>query len=297
MIAIVSAPVGSTTSTNASSVASPGRPSRLLCIGTAQVLGADPENHGSVLHARCRSVGERQRRAAGRRADPEGRPAGAVEHLRWNEVHRGRTHEAGHEHVGGPVVDGLRLVELLQASAVHHGDARGQRHGLDLVVGDVDGRFGDALVQLLDLDPHVDAELGVEVRERLVEQEQRGIAHQRPAHRHALPLPARQLAGLAPEEGFDLQQRRDPLHRLVLLGLGHPAALHAEGDVLPHRHGRVERVGLEHHGDVPVLRLDVVDQTIADADLAGGDRLEPRDHRQQGGFAATRRPHERDELA
>ena len=60
---------------------------------------------------------------------------------------------------------------------------------------------------------------------------------------------------------------------------------------------RIERVGLEHHGDVAVLRRDVVDQPLADADLAAGDLLQPGDHAQQGRLAAAGRADQHDELA
>ena len=61
-------------------------------------------------------------------------------------------------------------------------------------------------VELLDLGAHVDAQLGIEVAERLVEQEEQGIAHQRAAHRDALALAARELRRLALEQPVDLQQ-------------------------------------------------------------------------------------------
>ena len=77
-----------------------------------------------------------------------------------------------------------------------------------------------ALVQLLDLGAHLDAQLGVEVGQRLVEQEELGVAHQRPAHRDALALAARQLAGLAVEQVVDLQELRDPRTALSRSGLG-----------------------------------------------------------------------------
>src|SRR5271169_1522618 len=50
---------------------------------------------------------------------------------------------------------------------------------------------------------------------------------------------------------------------------------------------RIERVVLEHHGDVAFHGFEIVDATLADADLAGGDGLEAGDHAQQGGFAAS----------
>jgi hypothetical protein len=63
-----------------------------------------------------------------------------------------------------------------------------------------------------------------------------------------------------------------------------------------HRHVRVERVVLEHHGDVAVARLELVDDAPADG-ISPGDRLQPRDHAQQGGLAAARRADDDDELA
>jgi hypothetical protein len=58
-------------------------------------------------------------------------------------------------------------------------------------------------VQGRELGPHGDAQLGVEVRERLVEEEGRGIADDGAADRDALPLPARELGGAAVEEVLD----------------------------------------------------------------------------------------------
>src|SRR5262249_13181780 len=85
--------------------------------------------------------------------------------------------------------------------------------------------------------------------------------------------------------------------RLVTLRLGDAAAFHAEGDVLARRHGRIERVGLEHHGDVAVLGRDGIDQAIVDPDLPRRHRLQPGDHRQQGALAAARGADQGDELA
>ena len=57
-----------------------------------------------------------------------------------DEVHRGRTNEAGHEQVCGLVVDFLRRAELADFAALHDGDPAAQGHGLDLVVCDIDDR-------------------------------------------------------------------------------------------------------------------------------------------------------------
>src|SRR4029453_13797226 len=54
---------------------------------------------------------------------------------------------------------------------------------------------------------------------------------------------------------------------------------------------------LKHHGDVAILRLELVHDAIADHDLAGGNRFEARDHAQQRRLAAARGSDDDDELA
>lgn len=60
---------------------------------------------------------------------------------------------------------------------------------------------------------------------------------------------------------------------------------------------RVERVVLEHHGDVPVLGRQVGDVAVTDADDAGVDVLEPREHPERGGLSAAGRADQDEELA
>ena len=59
----------------------------------------------------------------------------------------------------------------------------------------------------------------------------------------------------------------------------------------------VEGIALEHHGDIAVLRPDVVHHLAADGDGALVHLLEPGDHAQQGRFPAARGTHQDDELA
>jgi len=99
-----------------------------------------------------------------------------------DEVHRRRADEGRHEQVGRAVEERLRRVALLQHAVAQDGDARAERHRLDLGrVRDVDGRDPQALVQLGELRAHRDAQLGVQVRQRLVHEEGGGLAHDRAA--------------------------------------------------------------------------------------------------------------------
>ena len=113
-------------------------------------------------------------------------------------------------------------------------------------------------MQVADLGAHGHAQLGIQVGQRLVEQEQLGLAHDGAADGHALALAARELCGLALQQLVQPQQRGRLLHLAFDLGLGHLApVLQAEGHVVVHRHVRVQRVGLEHHGAAAVAAAPV----------------------------------------
>ena len=213
------------------------------------------------------------------------------------EVHRRAADERGHERVVGPVVEDVGRVHLLDDAVVQHGDPLAERHRLHLVVGDVQRRHAEALVQPHELRPHLHAELGVEVRERLVHQERLRVPNDRPAHRDALALAARQRARLAVEQVLDPEQRGGLGDPLLPLRLRHPLRLEREADVRAHGHVRIERVVLEHHRDVAVDGVEIVDDGVTDEDLARGGLLEARDHPQRGRLAAPGRADEDHELA
>ena len=106
----------------------------------------------------------------------------------------------------GSVVQVQRGVDLLEQAVLQHGDPVAHRHGLDLVVGDVDGGDAEALLQLGDLGAGLDAELGVEVRQRLVHQEDLRVTDDRAAHRDALALTTGEGLRLAVEVLLEAEQ-------------------------------------------------------------------------------------------
>ena len=236
--------------------------------------------------------------------------------LALDDVHGRRADEPGDEAVHRAVVELGRRAHLLHDAVLHDHDAVGQAHGLFLVVGHVHHRRTKATVEEAELRAHLATELRIEVRERLVEQEDRRVAHDRPADRDALALAAGEFTRHAVQQGLQPQQVRgavdppgDPFGlRPVQRAVGRTeqcthaaavrtAALEPEGHVPPHRHVRVEGVVLEDHGDVAVARRDVVHDPPADGHRALADLLEPRDHAQRGALAAARRADEHDELA
>ena len=125
----------------------------------------------------------------------------------------GEPMKPGDEQVVRPVVELERRADLLDQAVVHDHDLVGHGHRLDLVVGDVDRRGLEPLVQLLDLGAHLHAQLGVEVRQRLVEQEHLRVAHDGAAHGDALALAAGELARIALEVGAEAEDVGGPLPR------------------------------------------------------------------------------------
>ncbi len=92
------------------------------------------------------------------------------------------------------MIERLRRSRLFDDATIHHHDTIRHGHRLDLVVCDVDGRRRQQLVQPLDLRAHLHAKLGIEVRQRLVEEKDFRVPHDRTPHRDALALAARKLA-------------------------------------------------------------------------------------------------------
>ncbi|MEY9720367.1 hypothetical protein ABIA22_002857 [Sinorhizobium fredii] len=210
----------------------------------------------------------------------------------------GRTDEAGDKEVCWPLVEVERRADLLDVTQRQDNDAVGERHRLDLVVGDIDHRrIRHALAELGDLDAGGDAQRRVEVGQRLVEEEDLWVAADRPADRDTLALSAGERLRKAVEILGKLEHlcgRANAAVDLLLRFLGDP---HAERHVVVDGHMRVERIGLEHHGDAALRWRHLVDPLAVDEHVAAGDLLQPGDHPEQRRLPAAGRPDEDDELA
>ena len=160
------------------------------------MFGAHADGHRTV-----RAGHRRQRRAADVQHPGRARPPGT-------RFIGGLPMNAGDERVGRAVVDVVGRPDLLHLTVRHHAQPVAQRHRLHLIVGDVDRRHRKLAVQALEVAADLVAQLRIEIRQRLVEQERLRLAHQRTPHRHPLPLPTRELTGLAVEK-----LRRSPAAR------------------------------------------------------------------------------------
>src|SRR2546421_158989 len=136
-----------------------------------------------------------------------------------------------------------------------------------------------------------------EVRQRLVHEEDARVAHDRTPHGDSLALAAGELARLALQQVSEAQCLADTLDTAPDLASRRVPRPQAEGDVLEDGHVRIERVILEDHGHVAAPRVDIVDDLVADQDLAGRYLLEARHHTQRSRLPASRRADEHHELA
>jgi len=130
------------------------------------------------------------------RAHPQsaGGSLGALNHS-FDEVHRRAADESRDEFVGGMVVELHWRRDLLQDSLLEHRDSVAQSQRFGLVVRDVHHRRAELAMEPSELDSRLDAELGVEIGQRLVEEKCQWLAHDRAAKGDALALASESCAG------------------------------------------------------------------------------------------------------
>src|SRR5262245_6912778 len=245
-------------------------------------LGPD----GDVDHAAGEAaVWEREREAA----QPEiAKPVVGPVQRALDQI--GVADEVGDEAAGRLPIEVGRRPLLRDRRVVHDDDLIGHRQSFLLVVSDVHDAEAELLLELADLAAYATAELGVEIRKRLVEQQDPRLEHQGARHRDALLLAARELTRQAVVEPGEAEQGQPrprggdrPLARLA-------AGAQAVADVLEHGHVRKQRVGLEHHADVAIGGGDARDVVAPDENAPARRHLEARDQPERRRLPAAGRP-------
>src|SRR6266542_5301063 len=202
--------------------------------------------------------------------------------------------EAGHERCPRALVELGRCAQLLDLARVHDRDLVRHRHRLLLVVCDVDEGDADVVLDRLQLELHLLAELEVEGAERLVEQKHARAVDQGTGEGDALLLAAGELARLAlvePEEPQDLE------HAAFHVLAADATAAQTERHVLEDCQVREQRVRLEDGIDVALVRRLARDRLLAEVDRALGRFLETADHAQRRRLAAARGAEQGEEAA
>ena len=168
---------------------------------------------------------------------------------------------------------------------------------------------GDAELALepLQLEPHLVAEPGVEVGQRLVQQQERRLEHERAREREPLLLAAREVGRGPAGRVVETHDGERALHAGLELAAGRPPAPRQhgqrEGRVREHVHVRPDRVRLEHHPE-PALAGRHLDPSrrreqrpAADLDLALVRPLQAGEAAQRGRLPAPGRAEQREQLA
>ena len=161
------------------------------------------------------------------------------------------------------------------AAVLHHHDPVRHRQRLGLVVCDVDRGQPDLALDAAQLVAHLDAagaHRDCSAARRTAAPA--AVPPSRAQSRHAAAGRRRAAApaGRRAAQACTMLKRfhREPL----ALGLGHAAAFERIGDVLDHRHVRPDRVGLEHHAEIALVRRhehaggDVDHCAVADRDAS-----------------------------
>ncbi len=186
-----------------------------------------------------------------------------------------------------------RCPELAHAPPHDHADARGQRGRILERVADQQRRAVERHQQLLQLSAHDLPRVRVERRQRLVEQQNLGVAGERAGEGHALALAAGQVVRPRVREVGDAE---------ALEQLPHPLAP-AERDVGADAHVREQGVLLEDEADRALLgrQVDaaraVEPRAVAQRDTALVRRHQAGDRAQHGGLARARGAGQRHRLA
>ena len=152
------------------------------------------------------------------------------------------------------------------------------------------------LLQPLQLQLHLLAQLQIQRPQRLVQQQHLRPVHQRSGNGHALALAARHLADPPLFEALQLHGAQRLRHLFPYLRLGQPLHCQSVGHVVIDIHQREQRVALKHRVDCPLVGRQRGDLLSVDGDVSAVCLLKPRDHPQCGGLTAAGGPQQRQEL-
>jgi len=163
-------------------------------------------------------------------------------------------------------------------------------------MGHVDECRLQLLMELGDFGTHLHAELGVQVGQRFVHEEDLGFTHDGAAKGDALTLAAGQSRGFPIQQILDAKDAGGFVDAIGNFRLGDLAQLQAKRHVIKHGHMGIQRVTLEHHGYIAVLGRYVVAAFVSDIEITRGNLFQTGDHTQRCGFAAAGGAHQNDEL-
>ena len=167
----------------------------------------------------------------------------------------------------------------------------------DRLMGDIDGRDADLALDFVDFVAHIDAQLGVEVGQGFIKEQDRRFHDQGAGQGHTLLLAAGQLVRRAVAKAFQPDHGHDVVDFPLDFVLRQLFDFQAVGHVVEQIQVGEEGVALEDHGRITFVRRQAVDARVPDIDVAGRGDFKAGDHAQDGRLAAARRAEQGNELA
>src|SRR2546428_196757 len=221
----------------------------------------------------------------------------AAAHFAGQQIHRRAADERRDRRRRRPLEDLVRRAHLHDLTVHEHSDAIGHGHRLFLIVRHVHGGDAERALQLAQFHARFGAQLGIEIRQRLVQEKKAGLAHDGAGERAALLLAAGELPGTPFEQMIDADLCRRFAHRGVDLRTRHGNHAQRKSDVLVDAHVRIQRVALEHHRDVPRAGLALRDVDAFHDHAPCIVRLEAGENTQRRRLARARGSQQGEELA
>ena len=161
---------------------------------------------------------------------------------------------------------------------MHHRHTIGHGQSLELIVGHIERGHAEIHLQALQLAAHTRAKLGVQVCDRLVEQEHLWLTHDGAADSDTLFLPATEFLRAPVQKMVDFQKLGRLLYPFGDFLRADFGEFERVGDIVKHGLVRIKRIVLKHHGDISILRGEVVDHIAAEAYCACRYMFKTRDH-------------------
>ena len=138
-------------------------------------------------------------------------------------------------------------------------------------MGDIDGGDSKSVLDLLDDGSHLDPELCIEVRKRLVHEKDLRLDCQSSGKGDSLLLSAGELLGETVGILRDLHQGHELFGLGLYLFFRKLLVLESESNVLSYCEVWKDCIVLEHHSDVSLRRIKIIDQAVTEVEGSAFD--------------------------
>ncbi len=183
-------------------------------------------------------------------------------------VHRGTPHKTANQRGLGPIIDFLWGAELLLSAFAYHHDSVCHRHCLFEIMSCIHHRLIDLFLESFQFPGHLLTDLGIQVGQRLVEQQNPGATDQGPPNGHSSQFSAAESLRQAIEDMSDPQVLRDLPDLAIDLLRWDPSQSKRIGKILVGGQMRVKGHILKDHRYIAFPRRDFIDAFLTEVDIA-----------------------------